>query len=126
MFGKESTFIIKPSTENLELMRIFQKVDLYEVIRHFYEDKEVLLSNWKKADYMTDINEYIILMPFIDTEKLHRLNIFFKNNRKSDRKIDIITLKENKEKIKEILTNSVNIIELDDLLGGINGKVQKV
>lgn len=126
MFGKESTLIIKPTIENLELMRLFQKIDLYEVIRQFYKDKEVLLSNWKKADYMTDINEYIILMPFIDTEKLHRLNIFFKNNRKSDRKIDIITLKENKEKIKEILTNSVNIIELDDLLGGINGEVQKV
>lgn len=31
-------------------------------------------------------------MPFIDTEKLHRLNIAFNNNEKSDRKIDIYLL----------------------------------
>ena len=55
-------------------------------------------------------------MPFIDTEKLHGLNIAFNNNEKSNRKIDIVTLKENKEKIEEILISDINIIELDEYL----------
>lgn len=124
--GKESTVIIKASKENLERMRLFQRIDLYDVIKQYYKGKEVLLSAWKKADYMTETREYIILMPFIDTEKLHKLNIFYKNNRKSNRKIDIITLKENKEKINEILTDTANIIELDDLLGGVDGETQEI
>ena len=83
-------------------------------------EKEILLSNWNKADYMTEDKNYIILMPFINTERVYKLNLFLKNNQKKSRKIDIITLKENKEKLNEILTNKVNIIEIDKWLGGIN------
>lgn len=126
MFGKESTVIVKASNQNFERMRLFEKIDLYEVIKPIYKGKEILLSSWEKADYMTETEEYIVLMPFIDTEKLHRLNIYYNENSKSDRKIDIITLKENIVKINEILTNSANIIELDDLLGGIDGETEKV
>ena len=43
-------------------------------------------------------------MPFLDTEKLYRLNIFFRRNQNVNRKIDIITMKENKQKIDEIST----------------------
>lgn len=124
IFGKDSTLIIKSNKSNLDKMRYFQKIDLYEVIKQLYK-KELLLSNWKKADYMTEDRQYILLMPFIDTEKLHKLNIFYNNNKMSNRKIDIITLKENKGKIEEILTNNANIIELDNLLGGINGGSKK-
>ena len=126
MFGKESTIIIKASKENLEKMRYFQEIDLYEILKQIYKGQEVLLSNWVKADYMTQDREYIILMPFIDTEKLHKLNIFYNNNKNTNRKIDIITLRENKEKIDEILTNRTNIIEIDNLLGGIDGESKKV
>lgn len=126
IFGKESTVIIKPTTKGFETMRIIQETDFYEILKQIYPDKEILLSNWRKADYMTNDKEYIVLMPFIDTEKLHRLNIFYKNNQKTNRKIDIITFKENKKKIDEILTNKTNVIELDNLLGGMDGEVKKV
>lgn len=119
IFGKASTLIVNVNRTNLERMRYIQKSDLYEVLKQIYENKEILLSNWKKADYMTEDKQYIFLMPFIDTEKLHKLNIFYNNNKISNRKIDILTLKENKRKITEILTNNTNIIELDNWLGGI-------
>ena len=119
IFGKASTLIINVNKINLERMRYIQKADLYEVLKQIYENKEILLSNWKKADYMTEDKEYIFLMPFIDTEKLHKLNIFYNNNKISNRKIDILTLKENKRKIEEILSNNTSIIELDNWLGGI-------
>lgn len=125
IFGKESTVIIKPSNINLGRMREFQNIDFYQVLTQIYKDKEIFLSNWKKADYMTDEKDYIFLMPFIDTEKLHRLNIFYQNNRNTNRKIDIITLRENKEKIQEILINSTNIIELDNWLGGVEEKCKE-
>ena len=119
IFGKENTLIVNASKENLDKIRLFQKMDLYEIIKRIYKEKEVLLSNWNKADYMTEDKEYIILMPFLNTEKLHNLNIFYKNNQEIKRKIDILTLKENREKINEILTNRTNIIDIDYLLGGI-------
>jgi len=122
VFGKDSTIIINPSKENLTIFKELEKIDLYEIVKKIYSDKEILLSNWKKAEYMTEDRVYIVVMPFIDTEKINRLRMFYKNNPKEKRKIDIITLKENKEKICEILTNKANIIELDNWLGGINGE----
>ena len=125
MLGKENTLIIKPSKTNLDRMKAFQELDFYEILMQIYKGKEVLLSNWDKADYMTE-DTYIILTPFIDTEKLHRLNIFYNSNKNQKKKIDIITLAENITKIKEILTNSTNIIKLDNWLGGISEKFKEV
>lgn len=125
VFGKETTLIINPTIHNLSIMRKLEKTDIYQIVKKIYNDKEILLSNWKKADYMTEDRKYIILMPFIDTEKLHKLNLFYRNNQKINRKIDIITLKENKEIIEDILTNKTNIIEIDNWLGGINEDKEK-
>ena len=125
VFGKETTLIINPTIHNLSIMRKLEKIDIYQIVKKIYNDKETLLSNWKKADYMTEDRKYIILMPFIDTEKLHKLNLFYRNNQKINRKIDIITLKENKEIIEDILTNKSNIIEIDNWLGGINEDKEK-
>lgn len=125
VFGKETTLIINPTIHNLSIMRKLEKIDIYQIVKKIYNDKEILLSNWKKADYMTEDRKYIILMPFIDTEKLHKLNLFYRNNQKINRKIDIITLKENKEIIEDILTNKINIIEIDNWLGGINEDKEK-
>lgn len=119
VFGKDSTIVINPTKFNLNILKKFEKVDFYEIVKKIYSNREILLSNWIKADYMTEDREYIVVMPFIDTEKLNKLRMFYKNNPNVNRKIDIITLKENKEKICEILTNKVNIIELDNWLGGI-------
>lgn len=120
VFGKESTLIIKPTPNNLILMKELEKMDLYLIVKQIYTDTEVLLSNWKNADYMTEDKRYIIVMPFIDTERLYGLNIFYKNNKNISREIDIATFRDNKEKIEEILTNKTNIIEIDNWLGGIN------
>ena len=125
VFGKETTLIINPTIHNLSIMRKLEKIDIYQIVKKIYNDKEILLSNWKKADYMTEDRKYIILMPFIDTEKLHKLNLFYRNNQKINRKIDIITLKENKEIIEDILTNKTNIIEIDNWLGGIDEDKEK-
>lgn len=125
VFGKESTIILKPTSQNLEIMRKLENIDFYRIVKLIYSNTEILLSNWNMANYMTEDNNYIIVMPFIDTEKLYRLNIFFRNNQKTNRKIDIITMKENKQKIDEILTNKVNIIELDGWLGGLHAEREK-
>ena len=118
IFGRDNTIIINPTIKNFDIIRLLNKIDFYEVIEKIYSQNEILLSNWKKADYMTQDKRYILVMPFLDTEKLHKLNTFYRNNQKTNRVIDIITLKENKEKINEILTNKANIVELDNYLGG--------
>ena len=125
VFGNDSTVIINPIPENFNLMRRYEDIDFYEIIKQIYSNIEVLLSNWEKADYMTEDRTYIFFMPFIDTERLYGLNKFYNNNKNIIRKIDIITLKENKEKIEEILTNKTNIVEMDEWLGGIDGERQE-
>ena len=125
IFGRNSTLIINPTEINLKRMKLLQKIDIYEILEKVYKGKEISLSNWLKADFVTDDKQYIIFMPFIDTEKLHKLNIFYNNNKIFERKIDILTLSENKEKINEILTKKTNIIEIDNLMGGINGEMEK-
>lgn len=125
VFGNDSTVIINPIPENFNLMRRYEDIDFYEIIKQMYSNTEVLLSNWVKADYMTEDRTYIFFMPFIDTERLYGLNKFYNNNKNIIRKIDIITLKENKEKIEEILTNKTNIVEMDEWLGGIDGERQE-
>ena len=79
-----------------------------------YKGKEILLSDWDKADYMTEQGLYIFLMPFIDTAKLHKLNVFYKSNESASKKIDIVTLKENRDIIDKVLKRKTNIVELDE------------
>lgn len=119
VFGKESTVVIKYTNRNLQILKEFINLEIYETIKKIYNNREILLSNWGKANYMTEDREYIILMPFIDTEKLHELNVFFNKKANEDKKINIITLSENTEKIREILIKDVKFIELDNWLGGI-------
>ncbi len=119
MINDKSVHIINPTEENLELIKLFKDVDIYEIVREIYKGKEILLSNSRNADYMIENERYILSMPFIDTEKLYRLKIFFNSNEKRDRKIDIITLKENKEKINEVLEPRSNIVELDKWINAI-------
>ena len=121
IFGNESTMIIRPNFYNFSVIRKLTKIDLYEVIKNIYYNKEILLSNWENAQYMIEDEKYIVLMPFLDTEKLHKLTMYDEFNK--NEKIDILTLKENKEKLKEILTNKANIIEIDNWLGGIDESI---
>lgn len=120
VFGKASTVIVESTAHNLEIIRRLAEIDEYQIIKQIYENKEILLSNWKKANYMTEDKRYVFVMPFVDTERLYKLNMFFKSNQGISKKIDIITLKDNKEEINRILTNKVNIIEMDKWLGGID------
>ena len=119
MISNKSIQIINPTEDNLELIQILKDIDIYDIVKEIYKGKEILLSNWNKADYMIEDENYIVSMPFIDTEKLYRLKIFFNSNERKDRKVDIITLKENKEEINEILEYKVNIVELDEWINAI-------
>lgn len=120
IFGKANTIIIKPTIQNLSRIRQLSTVEEYSIIEQIYPKKEILLSDWKSSNYMTEYEEYIILMPFIDTEKLYRLNIYFYNNKDDKKKITIITFEENKKKIEQILIKKVKFIEIDKYLGGMN------
>lgn len=119
VFGKESTVVIKYTNRNLQILKELMNLEIYETIKKIYNNREILLTNWGKANYMTEDKDYIILMPFIDTEKLHELNVFFNKKANEDKKINIITLSENTEKIREILIKDIKFIELDNWLGGI-------
>lgn len=121
VFANESTIIINATKENLKLLKQLENIDFYTMLQNNFK-KDLLLSNWKKADYMTEDKVYILIMPFIDTERIQKLNMFYKNNQNISRKIYIATLKENIEKLNETLINKTNFIELDNWLGGIDEK----
>ena len=108
---KKSTLMINPTDQNLELMQFFEEIDIYEVLENIYKGNELLISNWFKADYMTEDGRQIICIPFIDVNKLHILNC--RSNNEPYSMVDIITLQSNTKKVKEILKVEANIIELD-------------
>ena len=109
--NKESTQVINPTEKNLELLQFLEEIDIYDILLQIYIGEDILLSNWNKADYMTEYGKYIIYMPFIDVEKIHKLNC--RDNSEQNIEIDIVTLEENTSKIKEILKENFNIVCID-------------
>lgn len=112
-FGKKHTYIILNSKENKEIIKHYNNIEIYELIKNIYgESSEVLVSDWKLADFLIDNFYYVCNMIFIDTERLGEIKWFFEENEKIKRKIDVITLEENKEIIKKLVPQNVKIVTL--------------
>ena len=54
--------------------------------------------------------------------KLHKLNIAYRDNKAVKKNIDLLTLKENRSKINEMLVKCTNIIEVDKCLDKIKNE----
>ena len=118
VFGKEKTLIILNNKENKNLLQKYEEIDLHEILENIYGE-ELLISNWNNADYLLEDNTYIVSMPFINTEKIGRIKWFFEENSETKRKVEIVTLEQNKEKVQELLDNKCIIKTFDkELLGG--------
>ena len=113
-FKKEHTYIIINSMENRELLKQFDYIDFYELVKNIYgEEKQVLFSDWDLADYNLGDNDYILNMLFLDIERLNELRWFYQENSESKKRITILTLKENKEMIRKLAPLNSKIIEID-------------
>lgn len=120
VLGKENTFVIPNNKENKELLKRYEEIDLHEQLEYIYGE-ELLISNWNNADYLLEDNTYIVSMPFINTERIARINWFFEENTEIQRKVEIVTLEENKSKIRELVVDKCKIRTFDkDLLGGLS------
>ncbi len=119
-FGKKSTNVILNTANNKEIIKRSSQIDTHEVLEGLYE-KEIFISDWDKADYLLTDGTYIIYMPFIDTEKVERINWYYIENTESNRKLEIVTLEENLKKIQQILCHKLKIRTFDkNLLGGMS------
>ena len=119
-FGKQNTIVIVNDNTNKRLINNYSNINWHEVLETMY-NKELLISDWDNADYLLDENKYIIEMIFINTEKIEKLKWYYKENSDSLKKVEIITIDENKEKIKEMVGDnrcSVKVID-KNWLGGI-------
>lgn len=117
-FGKENTHIIVNSNNNKEFLKSNSNINAHDLLEVMYE-KEVYISDWDKANYLLENGTYILYMPFINTEKIERLNWYYEENTGSNRVIEILTLNENKEKVRELLCDKCKIRTFDkDLFGG--------
>lgn len=117
-FGKQNTYIIQNTRTNKEILKKINDVNVHDLLENLYE-KEILISDWDKADYVLEDGRYILYMPFINSEKIARLDWYYQENIESNKKLEILTLEENKEKIQEILKRKCKIKTIDkDLLGG--------
>lgn len=54
----KSIQVINPTDNNLELIKAIKDIDIYDVVKEIYKGKEILLSNWNKADFITEDNFY--------------------------------------------------------------------
>lgn len=120
IFGKENTFIILNNQENKKFLKNYENIDLHELLEDTYGE-ELLISNWNNADYLLEDSTYIVSMPFINTERIARINWFFEENTEIQRKVEIVTLEENKSKIRELVVDKCDIRTFDkDMLGGLS------
>lgn len=53
--------VINPTDDNLELIKDIKDIDIYDVVKEIYKGKEIQLSNWNKADFITEDKKYIFL-----------------------------------------------------------------
>lgn len=119
-FGKKNTYIIQNNSLNKEFLREFNNINVHEILESLYE-KEILISDWDKADYLLEEGRYIIYMPFINTEKIENINWYYLENPASNRNLEIVTLEENKETIQEIINNKCQVKSFNkNWLGGMN------
>ncbi len=116
-FGKDKTLIILNTDENKEIIRKYNSIYPYEILERIFDD-EILVSDWEKADYLLEDGTYILYMPFIDTEKIERINWYYEENTNIKRNINIVTLRQNEQKLKEILKNKCSIKIIDNYIGG--------
>ena len=116
-FGKYKTLIILNTDENKEIIRKYNSIYPYEILERIFDD-EILVSDWEKADYLLEDGTYILYMPFIDTEKIERINWYYEENTNIKRNINIVTLRQNEQKLKEILKNKCSIKIIDNYIGG--------
>lgn len=93
IFDKKHSYIIKNTNENKEILKKYNDIDFYDLIKKIY-NKPILISDWEYADYIAELNHFIIIMPFIDTTRISQINWFYKENTSTKKRIDVITLKE--------------------------------
>ena len=118
-FGKDETLIILNTDENKEIIRKYNSIYPYEILERIFDD-EILVSDWEKADYLLEDGTYILYMPFLDTEKIERINWYYEENTNTKRNINIVTLRQNEQKLKEILNNKCSIKIINNYIGGEN------
>ena len=117
--GKDKTLIILNNNKNKEILRKYNSIYPYEILERIFDD-EILVSDWEKADYLLEDGTYILYMPFLDTEKIERINWYYEENTNTKRNINIVTLRQNEQKLKEILNNKCSIKIIDNYIGGEN------
>ena len=116
-FGKDKTLIILNTDENKEIIRKYNSIYPYEILERIFDD-EILVSDWDKADYLLEDGIYILYMPFIDTEKIEKINWYYEENSNTKRNINVVTLRQNEQKLKEILNIKCSIKIIDNYIGG--------
>ena len=60
--GKDNIVIVLNDDYNKELFKKYYNQDIHDVLENMYSE-EILISNWKYADYMLEDNTYIITIP---------------------------------------------------------------
>ncbi len=116
-FGKYKTLIILNTDENKEIIRKYNSIYPYEILERIFDD-EILVSDWDKADYLLEDGIYILYMPFINTEKIEKINWYYEENSNTKRNINVVTLRQNEQKLKEILNIKCSIKIIDNYIGG--------
>ena len=115
--GKDKTLIILNNNKNKEILRKYNSIYPYEILEKLF-DSEILVSDWDKADYLLEDGIYILYMPFIDTEKIEKINWYYEENSNTKRNINVVTLRQNEQKLKEILNIKCSIKIIDNYIGG--------
>lgn len=80
VFGLDELLIIPPTEESLYLLQNINKIDYQYIFADLYKEK-VYLSEYNFCNYYTKTEQFISLLPFIDSEKICGIKYFLMENK---------------------------------------------
>lgn len=83
VFGLDKLYIVPNTKENIYLLENINKIDYQKVFLKTYKNK-VYLSEYNFCDYYTKTQEFVFILPLIDSEKLSTIKYFMLENRNKE------------------------------------------
>lgn len=103
-FGNNQVIVLEDTEENRNKLKYINSINWPEMIYKFYKNN-VHITEYIFCDYTDNKEKYISVFSFIDTEKINRIRVFLRENKKNH--VEIICSKELEEILKREIPEAI-------------------
>lgn len=106
-FGMNRLILLEDNKENREKLKYLHSINWSKIIEDYYYNK-VFLAEYNFCDYTDHKNTYVSTFYFLDTEKVHKIKYFLREN--PNKSADIICGPEIEQDLKREIPNAHFIV----------------